>query len=87
MAGGAFLSRSVSQPTDRSDWFRMFARQSNIFVITHGRVSRDWKIISTKQNQNIKEALTGTSLILNILRENRVIVLKPKQEMVIYSPH
>ena len=47
----------------------------------------DWKIISTKQNQNIKEALTGTSLILNIRRENRVIVLKPKQEMVIYSPH
>ena len=33
------------------------------------------QIISAKQNQNIKEAMTGTSLILNIRRENRVIVL------------
>ena len=39
---GAFLSRSVRQRTDRSDWFRMFARQSNILVISHERVSRDW---------------------------------------------
>ena len=45
------------------------------------------QIISAKQNQNIKEALTGTSFILNIRRENRVIVLKPKQEMAFYSPH
>ena len=45
------------------------------------------QIISAKQNQNIKEALTGTSFILNIRRENRVIVLRPKQEMAIYSPH
>ena len=43
------------------------------------------QIISAKQNQNIKEALTGASSILNILRENRSIVLKPKQEMTIYS--
>ena len=38
---GAFLSRSVRQRTDRSDWFGMFACQSNILVISHGRVSRD----------------------------------------------
>ena len=43
------------------------------------------QIISAKQNQNIKEALTGASSILNIWRENRSIVLKPKQEMTIYS--
>ena len=30
---GAFLSRSVCQRTDRSDWFRMLARQSNILEI------------------------------------------------------
>ena len=42
-------------------------------------------IISAKQNQNIKEALTGGSSILNIWRENRAIVLTPKQEMAIYS--
>ena len=42
------------------------------------------QIISAKQNQNIKEALTGVSSILNISRENRAIVLKPKQEMAIY---
>ena len=41
--------------------------------------------ISAKQNQNIKEALTRASLILNIWRENRAIVLKSKQEMAIYS--
>ena len=41
--------------------------------------------ISAKQNQNIKEALTRASLILNIWRENRAIVLKTKQEMAIYS--
>ena len=43
------------------------------------------QITSAKQNQNIKEALTGASSILNIWRENRAIVLKPKQEMAIYS--
>ena len=43
------------------------------------------QIISAKQNQNIKEALTGASPILNIWRENRAMVLKPKQEMAIYS--
>ena len=43
------------------------------------------QITSAKQNQNIKEALTGASSILNISRENRAIVLKPKQEMAIYS--
>ena len=43
------------------------------------------QIISAKQNQNIKEALTGASSILNIRRENRAIVLKPKQKMAIYS--
>ena len=44
------------------------------------------QIISAKQNQNIKEALTVASSILNIGRENSAIVLKPKQEMAIYSP-
>ena len=39
------------------------------------------QIISAKQNQNIKEALTGASSILNIWGENRATVLKPKQEM------
>ena len=43
------------------------------------------QIISAKENQNIKEALTGASSILNIWRENRAIVLKPKQEMAFYS--
>ena len=43
------------------------------------------QIISAKQNQNIKEALTGASSILNTWRQNRAIVLKPKQEMAIYS--
>ena len=43
------------------------------------------QIISAKQNQNIKEALTGASSILNIWRENREIVLKPKQEKATYS--
>ena len=42
------------------------------------------QIISAKQNQNIK-ALTGASSILNIWRENRAVVLTPKQEMAIYS--
>ena len=51
----------------------------NILVISHGRV------ISAKQNQNIKEALTGASSILNIWRENSAIVLKPEQELAIYS--
>ena len=43
------------------------------------------QVISAKQNQHIKEALTGASSILNIWRENRAIVLKPKQELAIYS--
>ena len=43
------------------------------------------QIISAKQNQNIKEALTEASSILNIWRENRAIVLKPKEEMAIYK--
>ena len=43
------------------------------------------QIFSTKQNQNIKEALTGALSIFNIRQENRAIVLKPEQEMAIYS--
>ena len=43
------------------------------------------QIIAAKQNQNIKEALTGASSILNIWQENGAIALKPKQEMAIYS--
>ena len=43
------------------------------------------KIFSAKQNESIKESLTQTLTILNIRRENRAIVLKPEQEMVIYS--
>ena len=43
------------------------------------------QIISAKENQNIKEALTGALSVLNIRRENRAIVLKAKQEMAIYS--
>ena len=35
------------------------------------------------KNQNIKEALTEASSILNIWRENRAIVLKPKEKMAI----
>ena len=31
------------------------------------------QIFSTKQNQNIKEELTGALSILNIRRENRVV--------------
>ena len=31
------------------------------------------QIFSAKQNQNIKEVLTGALSILNILRENRVV--------------
>ena len=52
-------------------------------VISHGRVQVTGHIFSTEQNQNIKEALSGP--LLNILWENKAIVLKPKQEMAIYS--
>ena len=38
------------------------------------------QVFSTKQNQNIKEALTGTLSILNIEQENRAIVWKPEQQ-------
>ena len=41
------------------------------------------KIFSAKQNQSIKESSTQTLTMLNIRRENRAIVLKPEQEMVI----
>ena len=41
--------------------------------------------ISAKQNQNTKEALTRALSILIIPRENRAIVLKPEQEMAIYT--
>ena len=44
-------------------------------VISHGRFPTDWTIFSPKQNQNIKEALTGVLSILNIWPENRAIVL------------
>ena len=43
------------------------------------------QIFFAKQNQNIKEALTGALSILNIRHENRAILLKPEQEMAIYS--
>ena len=43
------------------------------------------QIISAKQNQNTKEALTRALSILIIPRENRAIVLKPEQEMAIYT--
>ena len=43
------------------------------------------QIFFAKQNQNIKEALTGALSILNIRHENRAILLKPGQEMAIYS--
>ena len=43
------------------------------------------QIFFAKQNQNIKEALTGALSILNIRQENRAIVLKPDQGMAIYS--
>ena len=43
------------------------------------------QIISAKQNQNTKEALTRALSILIIRRENRAIVLKPEQEMAIYT--
>ena len=38
------------------------------------------QVFSTRQNQNIKEALTGALSILNIEQENRAIVWKPEQE-------
>ena len=38
------------------------------------------QVCSTRQNQNIKEALTGALSILNIEQENRAIVWKPEQE-------
>ena len=38
------------------------------------------QIISAKQNQNTKEALTRALSILIIPRENRAIVLTPEQE-------
>ena len=63
----------------------MFARQSNILVISRGRVFGTEQIISAKQNQNIKEVLTGASSNLNIWRENREIVLKPKHAGNVYS--
>ena len=51
-------------------------------VISYWRVPTDWTIIfSAKQNQHIKEVLTGALSILNIRWENRAIVLKPEQEM------
>ena len=37
------------------------------------------QIISAKQNQNTKEALTRALSILIIRRENRAIVLKPEK--------
>ena len=83
---GAFLSQSVRQRTDHSDWFRICSPVNEIFW--YSPMGEFWgteQIISAKQNQNIKEALTGASSILNIWRENRAIVLKPKQEMAIYS--
>ena len=43
------------------------------------------QIISAKQNQNTKEALTRALSILIIRRENGAIVLKPEQEMAIYT--
>ena len=43
------------------------------------------QIISAKQNQNTKEALTRALSISIIPRENRAIVLKPGQEMAIYT--
>ena len=43
------------------------------------------QIFFATQIQNIKKALTGALSILNIRRENRAIVLKPEQEMAIYS--
>ena len=38
------------------------------------------QVFSTRQNHNIKEALTGALSILNIEQENRAIVWKPEQE-------
>ena len=43
------------------------------------------QIISAKQNQNTKEALTRALSILIIRRENTAIVLKPEQEMATYT--
>ena len=57
----------------------MFARQSNIWEIM-GEFQVTEQVFSTRQNQNIKEALTGALSILNIEQENRAIVWKPEQE-------
>ena len=45
------------------------------------QLTEQYKIFSAKQNQNIKEVLTGAWSILNIRWKNRAIVLKPEQEM------
>ena len=53
-------------------------------VISYGRVPTDWTIIfSAKQNQHIKEELTGALSVFNIRWKNRAIVLKLEQEMAI----
>ena len=63
----------------------MFARHSTICLSPMGEFQMTEQIFSAKQNQNIKEALTGALSIFNIRQENRAIVLKPEREMAIYS--
>ena len=53
--------------------------------ISHGRFPTDWTNFSPKQNQNIKEALTGVLSILNIWPGKQSYCIKPEQEMANYS--
>ena len=83
---GAFLSWSVRQRMDHCDWFRMFTRQSNILVISHGRISRDWTKHLHKTKSKYQRSVDQSIVDLEYLMAKQGnIVLKPKQEMAIYS--
>ena len=77
--------RGVRQRTDRSHWFRMFARQSNILVISHGRVSRYWASHLRKTKSTYQRSVDRSVVDLEYLTGKQAIVLKPKQELAIYS--
>ena len=84
------LPRRVAFLTTPNAPYGLFHLDQNVhppikyLVISYGRVPTDWTIIfPAKQNQHIKEVLTGALSILNIRWQNRAIVLKPEQEMAI----
>ena len=63
---GAFLSRSVCQRTDRLVGSECSLVNQIFWYPPIGEFRGTEQIIAAKQNQNIKEALTGASSILNI---------------------